>query len=79
MEHFKELLNRPPPQNTSDIAPAEKVLQINCERPSKADIGKAIHHTKRGKAFGPDKTPAESIKANIETSTEILNDLIGKN
>ncbi|KAK2193911.1 hypothetical protein NP493_6g07016 [Ridgeia piscesae] len=32
-EHFEELLNRPPPQNSPDITPAEEVLQINCERP----------------------------------------------
>ena len=37
-EHFEELLNRPPPQNPPDITPAEEVLQINCERPSKAEI-----------------------------------------
>ena len=77
-EHFEELLNRPPPQNPPDIAPAEEVLQINCERPSKAEIEKAIHHMKRGKASGPDKIPAEAIKADIETSTEILHDLFGK-
>ena len=33
---------------------------------------------KRGKASGPDKIPAEAIKADIETSTEILHDLFGK-
>ena len=77
-EHFEELLNRPPPQNPPDITPAEEVLQINCERPSKAEIEKAIHHMKRGKASGPDKIPAEAIKADIETSTEILHDLFGK-
>ena len=33
---------------------------------------------KRGKASGPDKIPAEAIKADIETSTEILQDLFGK-
>ena len=77
-EHFEELLNRPPPQNPPDITPAEEVLQINCERPSKAEIEKAIHHTKRGKASGPDKIPAEAIKADIETSTEILHDILGK-
>ena len=77
-EHFEELLNRPPPQNPPDITPAEEVLQINCERPSKADIEKAIHHMKRGKASGPDKIPPEAIKADIETSTEILHDLLGK-
>ena len=77
-EHFEELLNRPPPQNPPDIAPAEEVLQINSLRPSKAEIEKAIHHMKRRKASGPDKIPTEAIKADIETSTEILHDLFGK-
>ena len=77
-DHFEELLNRPPPPNPPDITPAEEVLQMNCERPSKAEIEKAIHHMKRGKASGPDKIPAEAIKADIETSTEILHDLLGK-
>ena len=77
-EHFEELLNRPSPQNPPDITPAEEVLQINCETPSKADIEKAIRHMKRGKASGPDKIPAEAIKADIETSTEILHVLLGK-
>ncbi|KAK2166202.1 hypothetical protein NP493_1333g00006 [Ridgeia piscesae] len=51
----KERLNPPPPQNPPDITPAEEVLQINCERPSKAEIEKAIPHMKRGKASGPAK------------------------
>ena len=67
-EHFEELLNRPPPQNPPDIAPAEEVLQINCESPSKTEIEKAIHHTKRGKVSSPDTIPAEAIKATLETS-----------
>ena len=33
---------------------------------------------KRGKASGPDNIPAEAIKADIETSSEILRDLFGK-
>ena len=33
---------------------------------------------KRGKASGPDKIPAEAIKADIETSTEVLHDLLWK-
>ena len=77
-EHFEELLNRPLPQNPPDIAPAEEVLQINCERPSKAEIEKAIHHMKRGKTSSPEKHSAEVIKAAIQTSTEILHDLFGK-
>ena len=74
---FEELLNRPPPQNPPDITPAKEVLQINCERPSKADVEKDIHHMKRGKAFGPYKIPAEAIKADIENTTEILHDVFG--
>ena len=68
-EHFEELLNRPPAQDPPDIAPAEEVLQINCDRPSKAEIEKAIHHMKRGKASGPDKILAKVIKGDIDTST----------
>ena len=33
---------------------------------------------KRGEASGPDKIPAEAIKADIDTSSEIVYDLIGK-
>ena len=77
-EHFEELLNRPPPQNPPYIASAEEVLQIKCERPSKAGIEKTIHQMKRVEASGPDKIPAKAINADIETSTEILHDLIGK-
>ena len=76
-EHFEELLNRPSPQNPPDIAPAEEVVQINCERPSNAELEKATHHTKRGKASGPDKISAKAIKADIETTTEILHELFG--
>ncbi|KAK2182861.1 hypothetical protein NP493_333g02107 [Ridgeia piscesae] len=50
----------------------------HCERPSKAEIENAIYHIKRGNASGPDKIPAEAIKAGIETSTEILHDLFWK-
>ncbi|KAK2177927.1 hypothetical protein NP493_571g03012 [Ridgeia piscesae] len=67
----KELLNQPPPQNPPGIASAEEVLQINCERPSKAEIEKDIHHMKRGKASSPDKIPAEAINADIDTSIEV--------
>ena len=34
-EHFEELLNRPTPQNTPDIEPAESDLQIDIEAPTK--------------------------------------------
>ncbi len=42
------------------------------------EIRKAISLLKIGKAPGPDEIPAEAIKADIETSIEMLHDLIGK-
>ena len=44
----------------------------------KADIEKAIHYMKRRKASGPDIIPAEAIKTDIDTSTEILHGLFVK-
>ena len=77
-EHFEELLNQSEPENPPDILPADEVLQVTCERPSKAEIDKAIHHMKRGKASGPNEIPTEAYKADMETSTKMLHDIIGK-
>ena len=74
-EHFKELLNRPRPESTPDIPPAEEELPMNCEAPSKAEIRKAIASLKCGKAAGPDEIPAEVLKADIDTSVNILHKL----
>ena len=43
-----------------------------------SEIRKAISLLKTGKAPGPDEIPAEAIKADIETSIEMLYNLIGK-
>ena len=71
-EHFRELLNRPSPETPPDIQPAEEDLDINCSRPSKSEIKKAIMSLKNGKAAGPDEIPAEAIKADMETATNML-------
>ena len=42
------------------------------------EIRKGISLLKTGKAPGPDEIPAEAIKADMETSIEMLYDLIGK-
>ena len=47
-EHFEELLNQPAPAEPPDIPPAETVLPINCLKPSKAEIKKAIISMKDG-------------------------------
>ena len=54
VEHFNDLLNRPPPDNPPDILPARNDLPICCEPPSKEEIAGGINRIKRGKAAGPD-------------------------
>ena len=78
MERFEELLNRPAPMNPPDNTMTSEVLEVNCERPDREEMRKAISLLKTGKARGPDEIPAEAIKADLETSIEILYDLIGK-
>ena len=78
VEHFKNLLNRPPPENSVDIPPAPEQLDINCDRPSRTEIRNAIAKMKNNKAPGPDNIPAEALKADLDTSTEMLYELFGK-
>ena len=52
VEHFRELLNCPAPELLPDIPPAETELPISCEKPTKAEIKKAIMTLRNGKAAG---------------------------
>ena len=74
-EHFKDLLNQIPPEDRADIPPAELPLDINCNPPTKAEIRKAVKQLKNNKAPGPDGIPAEAIKADTETSVNMLHEL----
>ena len=67
-EHFRQLLNRPTPDSPTDSQSAETELPICCDKPSKAEIKKAIMTLRSGKVAGPDEIPAEAIKADIETA-----------
>jgi hypothetical protein len=77
-EHFEELLNRPAPPNAPVVEPAEVDLPINCEKPTREEIRKAIILMKKGKAAGPDGIPAEALKANLDASVEMLYPLFEK-
>ena len=77
-EHFQEILNRPVPEETPDISPADSELPINCDAPSKAEIRKAITSLRNGKTAGPDSIPAEALKAGKETSVDMLHALVTK-
>nr|KAG5699610.1 hypothetical protein BaRGS_000726 [Batillaria attramentaria] len=77
-EHFKETLNRPPPPVPPDIPPAAQLLDISTNLPTKTEIIKAIKSLKSGKAAGPDCIPPEALKADIQTSTDMLHPLLRK-
>ena len=78
VEHFKDVLNQDPPVRKADIPPSEELLAVDCKRPSTGEIKKAIKMLKNNKAPGPDNIPAEALKADIETSTQMLYELFGK-
>nr|KAG5692668.1 hypothetical protein BaRGS_022668 [Batillaria attramentaria] len=75
---FKETLNRPPPPVPPDIPPAAQLLDISTNPPTKTEIIKAIKSLKSGKAAGPDGIPPEALKADIQTSTDMLHPLLRK-
>uniref|UniRef100_A0A452GGJ1 Endonuclease/exonuclease/phosphatase domain-containing protein n=1 Tax=Gopherus agassizii TaxID=38772 RepID=A0A452GGJ1_9SAUR len=77
-EHFEELLNRPAPPNPPDINPANEDLPINCDKPTRDEIRKAITMMKNRKAAGPDDIPAEALKADLDASVEMLYPLFEK-
>ena len=53
-------------------------MEVDESRPSKEEVKRAIRHLKNGKAAGPDGIPLEAIKADLETSAEMLYNLFGK-
>ena len=78
IEHFQELLNRPAPVNPPEILPATSDLPIKCCTPTKEEISSAIKQLKNGKSAGPDSIPAEALKADVETSVDLLHPLFSK-
>ena len=78
VEHFRELLNRPTPDSPPYIPPVETELPISCDKPLKTEIKKAIRTQRSGKATGPDEIPAEAIKADTETTVQMLYSLFSK-
>ena len=78
VEHFKNILNQETPVNKADILPAEETVAVDCKRPSKGETKKAIKTLKNNKAPDPDNIPAEALKADKETSAQILYELFGK-
>ena len=77
-EHFKEILNRPPPTNpiviTADAVP--EIEEVSTGPISKGEVKNAISSLKNGKAAGVDNIVAELLKADIKTTTQKLHEII---
>ena len=71
-EYFEETFNQPATSVPPAIPPPNKLLDINTSFHSKTEIVKAIKSLKSGKVAGPDGSPPKTIKADIQTSTEML-------
>nr|KAG5686938.1 hypothetical protein BaRGS_018927 [Batillaria attramentaria] len=68
----------PPPPVPPDIPPAAQLLDISTNPSTKTEIIKAFKSLKSGKAAGPDGIPPEALKADIQTSTDMLHPLLRK-
>ena len=77
VEHFQQLLNRPPPMEPPILPPANQELDITCEPPTRNEVEKAIKSLKNNKAAGPD-IPVEVLRADISTSVNMLHGLLIK-
>jgi hypothetical protein len=80
MEYFKELFNRPTPQNPPYIPPADSDLPINCNSATKEKVRSATKQLKNNvnEATRPDGIPAEALKADIDTRVRVLHSLLRK-
>ena len=74
-EYFKELLNRPQPDNPPEILPARRDLPIICDPPTREEIRRSVRQLNSGKAAGPDQIPPEALKANVEMAVDELEGL----
>ena len=78
VQHFKELLNRPAPQNPPDISPAVEDLDIESGTLTRDEIRTAIRQLKSGKAAGPDGIPCEAHKTDIGSTVDMIYPLFEK-
>ncbi|VDP35171.1 unnamed protein product [Schistosoma curassoni] len=78
VEYFEEILNRPAPMNPTDIEAAHTDLPVDINLPTTEEIRMAIRQMKSERATGPENTPAEALKSDIEATTNMLHLLFKK-
>lgn len=85
-EHFKEVLNREPPQNPITIMDddeeeldfQEVIEEIADTKPTLGEVEEAVRKLKSGKTPGIDNITAELLKTDIEFSTIKIHELLSK-
>ena len=75
VKHFKEVLNRPAPEEEPDIPEAEEDLSVDIRPPKKEEIIVAMNSLRNHKAPGKDRLNAELFKADAVTTASILQPL----
>ena len=75
-EHFRELLDRPPPPTVvPNIQEAATDLDISTDVPTRREIIQAINSLKNGKAPGHDNLNAELFKADPELAATMQEEI----
>ena len=74
-EHFRELLNRPPPTVVPNIQEAVTDLDISTDVPTRREIIQAINSLKNGKAPGHNNLNAELFKADPELAATMQEEI----
>ena len=75
-EYFKQLLNRPPPEQTYLPEPAASDLPISVKPVEVEEVAEAIKTLKRGKSTGVDGVTAELLKDGGEVFTGMLHKFV---
>jgi len=75
-EHFDNVLNRPDPVASAVVADRQpNEIDVSDECITRREIKQALKNMKNGKAAGMDSITAELLKADIETTACLLEDL----
>lgn len=77
-ENFIEVLNRPDPETVAEVVDDRVINEETEEGPvTKLEIKNAIKDVKNGKVAGIDKITVEMMKADIDTTVDVLHDVLG--
>ncbi|CAG2254605.1 unnamed protein product [Mytilus edulis] len=79
-EHFREVLNREPPDKPAQFDNTEDKIEIDIseEKIELGEIKKALCKLKNSKSAGVDNISAELLKADVETTASILQTLFSR-